>query len=92
MGKHIRLILALPCKNQDAGWDTQQKQLYRNLLDEADEVIYVSEEYDPFCMKRRNEYMVQHSAYYICALLREKSGTGQTVRFARKKGLKIITV
>lgn len=92
MGKKIRLIFALPCKNQDSLWDEKQKELYQNLLGEADEVIYISEEYDPFCMKRRNKYMVEHSAYCICALLHEKSGTAQTVRFARKKGLKIVNV
>lgn len=92
MGKKLRLIFALPCKNQDAHWDEKQKELYQNLLGEADEIVYVSEDYDPFCMKRRNKYMVDHSAYCICALLHEKSGTAQTVRFARKKGLKIINV
>ena len=92
MGKKLRLIFALPCKNQDAHWDEKQKELYQNLLGEADEIVYVSEDYDPFCMKRRNKYMVEHSAYCICALLHEKSGTAQTVRFARKKGLKIINV
>lgn len=92
MGKEIRLIFALPCKNQDALWDDKQRELYHNLLGEADEVIYISEDYDPFCMKRRNKYMVEHSAYCICALLHEKSGTGHTVRFARKKGLRVVNV
>ena len=91
-GKNIHLIFALPCKNQDANWDEKQKALYRDLLSEADEVNYVSEEYSPFCMKRRNQYMVEHSAYCICALLHEKSGTGQTVRLARKKGSRIFNV
>lgn len=92
MGKDIRLIFALPCKNQDAQWNEKQKELYNGLLGEADEIIYVSENYDPFCMKRRNQYMVEHSAYCICALLQEKSGTAQTVRYARKKGLKVINI
>lgn len=92
MGKKIRLIFALPFKNQDTLWNEKQKELYQNLLGEAEEVTFVSEEYDPFCMKRRNKYMVEHSAYCICALLHEKSGTAQTVRFARKKGVKIINV
>lgn len=92
MGRNIKLILALPCKNQDAQWNKNQQKLYRDLLGKADEIIYVSEEYDSFCMKRRNNYMVEHSAYCICALLHQKSGTGQTVRFAGKKGLKIINV
>lgn len=90
MGKSVQLIFALPSKNQDAQWNEKQRELYQSLLGEADEIFYVSEDYDPFCMKRRNKYMVERSAYCICALLHEKSGTGQTVRFARKKGLRII--
>ena len=89
-GKQIRLIFALPFKNQDALWNEKQTELYQNLLGEADEIIYVSESYDSFCMKRRNKYMVEQSAYCICALLHEKSGAGQTVRFARKKGRTIV--
>ena len=73
MGKKLRLIFALPCKNQDAHWDEKQKELYQNLLGEADEIVYVSEDYDPFCMKRRNKYMVEHSAYCICAYADIKS-------------------
>lgn len=92
MGRNICLIFALPCKNQDALWNEKQRNLYNSLLSEADNVIYVSESDDPFCMKRRNKYIVEHSTFCICALLHEKSGTAQTVRFARKKGLTIINV
>lgn len=53
MGKDIRLIFALPCRNQDGFWNTEQKKLYRNLLTEADELLYVSEEYTDGCMKKR---------------------------------------
>ncbi len=91
-GKNIRLIFALPCKNQDNNWNDKQKKLYKNILKEADDIIYVSENYDPDCMKRRNEYMVKQSSYCICALSNKLSGTGQTVRLASKKGLEIINV
>ena len=92
MGRNISLTFALPCKNQAALWNEKQRELYNRLLGEADKVIYVSGTYDTLCMKRRNQYMVEHSTYCICALLHEKSGTAQTVRFARKKGSKIIHV
>lgn len=92
MGENIRLVFALPCKNQEKLWNKEQKALYRNLLGEADKIVYIAEEYDLTCLKRRNYYMVQHSAYCICALLHEKSGTAQTVRYARKNGLKIINI
>lgn len=92
MGKHIRLIFVLPCKDQDALWSEEQKKLYRSLLCEADEIRYIAEEYDDACMEKRNYYMVEHAAYCICALLWERSGAGQTVRYAREKGLRIINV
>lgn len=92
MGRDIRLVFALPCQDQDMTWTQKLRSLYQNLLGEAVEVVYVSERYDPFCMKQRNQYMVEHSAYCICALLNEKSGTGQTVRLACKKGLMIVNV
>ncbi|MGE4214212.1 MAG: SLOG family protein [Anaerotignaceae bacterium] len=92
MGKKIRLVFALPCKNQEKLWNTKEKTLYRTLLKEADDIIYVSENYDLSCMSKRNCYMVEYSAYCICALLNEKSGTGQTVRYAQERGLTVINI
>lgn len=92
MNRKIRLIFALPCKNQDEFWSDKQKRLYHNIIAEVDEVIYVSEEYSNGCMKKRNRYMVDQSAYCICALLRPMSGTNQTVRYSRQKGVQVINV
>jgi uncharacterized phage-like protein YoqJ len=91
-GADIQLIFALPCHNQDEKWTDRQKQLYRSLLNEADEIHYVSEEYTPNCMNERNIFMVNNSAFCICALTKDISGTGQTVRYARQQGLEIINV
>lgn len=92
MGRDIRLIFALPCSNQDERWSKEQKKLYRGLLAEADEIVYISEEYTDDCMKKRNKHMVDRSAYCICALSYPRSGTGQTVRYARQKGIRVINV
>lgn len=92
MGYDIRLELALPCRDQDKKWSEKQKDLYRYLIESADEVNYISETYTDGCMKKRNFYMVDHSAYCICALLNDISGTGQTVRYAQRKKLRIINV
>ena len=91
-GNNVRLLFALPCRSQDALWSTEQKRLYRGLLDEADEIIYVSEEYTNDCMKKRNQYMVGRSAYCICVLIFETGGTAQTVKYAGKKNIKVINV
>ncbi|MCL1882927.1 MAG: DUF1273 domain-containing protein [Defluviitaleaceae bacterium] len=91
-GVDIRLIFALPCHNQDEKWNDRQKQLYRSLLSEADEVHYVSEKFTDECMKERNYFMVDNSAYCICALTNPISGTGQTTRYAQQQDLQVINV
>lgn len=92
MGHKIRLIFALPCRNHDAFWNANQKKLFQDLLLEADKVIYVSEEYSDGCMQKRNRFMVDNSAYCICALLNPFSGTNQTVNYAKRKGVKIVNI
>ncbi|MEA4852857.1 MAG: hypothetical protein VB082_01125 [Christensenella sp.] len=62
------------------------------MLDEADEIIYVSEEYTDGCMKKRNHYMVDRSAYCICAQIYETGGTAQTVRYVRARVAKVKNV
>ena len=91
-GKNVRLIFALPCKNQEKNWSRDQRHHYHRLLLEADEIVYVSEDYKDGCMKKRNRYMVDRSAFCICACLFMYSGTGQTVRYAKQKGLTTINV
>lgn len=89
MGKPVRLLFALPCKGQDRKWSEKQRKLYRKLLARADEIMYVSDEYSDFCMRKRNDFMVERSAYCICALLREKSETGRPSDRQGKEGFRL---
>jgi uncharacterized phage-like protein YoqJ len=90
----IRLVLALPFRDYDKKWPSDKHRLlYRELsLPKADEVIYVSDEYDKDCYRRRNQFMVDNAAYCICALVRGRTGTAQTVRMAKEQGLEVINV
>ena len=92
LGYNIKLIFALPSKNQEKYWSAKQILFYKELLKEADEIIYVCEEYSTNCMKNRNIYMVNQSTYCICCLWKPQSGTFQTVNYAKKKGIEIINV
>ena len=92
MGKNIRLIFALPYKNQDEHWKTEQKNLYHDLLAQADEVVHVSPQYGDGCIKKRNRYMVSRAAYCICAMAYPTEETEKTIKFARQKGLKITSL
>ena len=92
LGYDIRLIFALPCKNQEKYWPKAHVLLYKQLLEEADEICYISDEYSLDCMEKRNQYMVDQSAYCICCLWQSKGGTFETVNYARKQRIKVINV
>jgi uncharacterized phage-like protein YoqJ len=82
----VKLCLALPCTNQDEKWNDEQKEMYAYLLREADEVVYISEEYTPTCMAERNRYLAEKADILISYVSRTRSGAAQTVRMVQKLG------
>lgn len=82
----IRLVLALPCKNQTRGWTAVERERYQAVLKQADAVYYLAEDYDSGCMMRRNRFMVENSSHCIFYLTRMQSGTYQTVKYAMEQG------
>ena len=79
----IRLVLALPCKNQAEKWLPHDKERYGRILSLADSIHYVSEGYTADCMRCRNDYMVENSKYCICYLRHSGGGTHYTVNRAK---------
>ena len=89
----IKLIMVLPCYNQEKLWNTEDKRIYSHLLESADKVVYVSKEpYFDGCMIKRNLYLIQHSSACVAYMKYEKSGTSQTVRLAREHGLTVFNI
>ena len=88
----VKLIMVLPCRDQDAKWTQKEKTVYRELLSAADKTVYTSEEYHEGCMKKRNMYLVEMSGYCIAYLNHGRSGTGQTVRLAKERGLTVLNI
>ncbi len=86
----IKLVLILPCKNQDAKWKPSQRQEYAEILSLADHIEYTGEEYTPTCMHERNRRMVDLCGYCISYLRRKSSGTQYTVSYAEKNGRVVI--
>ena len=58
----LKLHSILPCEGQADGWSASARELYDSILEEADEVVYVSREYSKDCMLKRNRYLVDHSS------------------------------
>lgn len=90
--KDIRLVIVLPCHDQDARWSAEQRARYERINRSADEVVCLAERYYRGCMHERNRYMVNHSRACVCYLTKQTGGTAYTVEYARSKGLKIFNL
>ena len=77
---NIKLILVLPCRNQDINWPQNDKNAFQKLLAAADKVVFISENYYDGCMKKRNTHLVENSRFCIAYLkIHEKRhGTNNT--------------
>lgn len=92
-GFDVQLVLMLPCRNQTAKWSQYDKMVYNNLLEYADEIIWLADRYYSGCMQKRNRAMVDASSACICYLnSTSHSGTRQTVDYAYATGVPVVNV
>ena len=73
-------------------WRGYDKWALSHIIEKADEVVTICPEFEKSCMKQRNEYMVDHSSKLIAVVSNYRSGTGQTIRYAQKKGINVMTI
>lgn len=88
----IKLILVLPCRSQTNGWKQEDVAIYGKIMQQADKVVYTSDNYFRGCMHKRNRHLVDNSSACICYLTKSSGGTFYTVNYACQKGLSIISV
>lgn len=91
--KHIILIGALPCKNQDCKWPITEQKRYRSLLKKLDITRCI---YDTYigreCMLERNRYMINNSSMLIALFNGQNGGTKSTIEYAKTQGLKVVVI
>ena len=87
----LKLICAMPYdKNYFDNLSYVYKQTYDHILKCADEVVWVSEEYDKGCFQRRNEYMVDNCDICLACFNFKSGGTKNTIDYALKRNKDII--
>lgn len=85
-GYDIKLHCAIPCKNHSSKWPRKSQEIYEDILKKADEIHLVSdEEYKPYLMQKRNEYMVDMADEILAIWDESSGGTANCVRYAEKK-------
>ena len=89
----VKLIMVLPCFDQDERWKEHDRQAFKFLLEQADKIKYVSEQpYFDGCMANRNLHLVENSGVCVAYMKHRRSGSSQTVRLARERGLTVINL
>ena len=89
----LKLHCVLPCEGQADPWSASARELYYSILEQADDVVYVSREYSEGCMLKRNRYLVDHAACLLAVYNGERrGGTAMTVRYARKLSREVIVL
>ena len=92
----VKLHLVLPCppEQQTLKWTDEDKRMYYSIMESADSTEIVSDTYTSDCMKKRNARLVEYGDCCVCYFdgVTVRSGTSQTVRMAREKGIEIINI
>lgn len=92
-GRPVTLRLVLPCRDQTKPWKSLPDiNEYRKMKDDADEIVYVQEFYDPGCMMKRNRMMVDMSSLCIAYFDGRPGGTFNTVKYANRKDVPVINL
>lgn len=90
---HIKLISAVPCLNHSSKWNEESKKDWQYIIDNSDEVVYVTEEeYTPYCMHLRNQWMVDNSDIVVSVWDGSSGGTANCVKYATSKKKRVINL
>ena len=92
MGYPVKLILVLPCDQQNGLWTPEQTKLYEQIIKEADGLYYISDEHKANSLTTRNRFMVNKSDFCICYSTQNEGETFQMVIYAKEKGINLIKV
>jgi len=88
----ITLESAIPCETQAVNWTVQQRERYFDIASKCDKETLIQNHYTADCMQKRNRYMVDQADYIIAVWDGRPSGTGNTVKYAKKQGKPIIAI
>lgn len=92
----IPFTAAVPFLGQESGWPIESQRIYFALLDRARKIEYVCEPgYASWKMQKRNEWMVdwvEEDGKLLAVWDGSPGGTGNCVRYANRRGRKIVRI
>ena len=86
----VTLEGAVPCQSQADHWPEGERARWRSIRDRCDLETMVQQNYDRWCMHRRDRYMVDRSAAILAVFDGTPGGTMYTLNYAMNKKLEIL--
>ena len=90
--KDLHLICALPHPGFESRRSTIEKLRFNKIIKKADISKEINPHYFTGCYQVRNKWMVDRSNLVIAVFNGKKSGTKNTVDYARRKGVNVVNV
>ena len=90
----LQICAVVPFLSQPSTMTERNQARYRRIMDASSERFLVSRNFSKNCYQKRNYYLVD-SCDALLAVFKEgeeRSGTGQTIRYAKRKGKKIFMI
>ena len=91
-GNPIHLICCIPYEKFEIRWSEEWQQKYAEIIRKADIITYTSHHYYNGCLQVRNQFMVDRAARLIAVYNGEPGGTRNTIEYAKRRGLEIVTL
>jgi len=86
----VTVEAAIPCPTQASAWPLAERERYARLVASCDLETMVSDRYTPYCMQRRDRYMVDRASLLIAAFDGAAGGTRYTIAYAMQRKVSIV--
>lgn len=86
----VTVEAVIPCPSQASRWPAETQERYQRLVERCDFETLVSAQYTPFCMQRRDRYLVDHASLLIAVFDGTPGGTRYTVEYAMRQRVDIL--
>ena len=90
---HPKLICVIPFQKQYETWPESYQLRYKAILEQADELVRISDDFHKKCLWERNKYIIGQCGHLIAVYDgKSKGGTAEKIEMAKRKDAKIVVI
>ena len=86
----VRLTMVCPWNGQADKWEAADRDRWQQVLEASDKVVFICDRFEKGANFRRNSFLVDNTSLLLaCYNGDPHSGTGQTIRYAHRRGIPV---